>query len=77
MRRTKPIPVVSAISLIPSAFLAGLWLRNARPWETPTDRAHRLCRACGLAESEVDRMIDDGANRTLRPGLMNLILAKQ
>ncbi len=73
MRRTKPISVFAAVTLIPSAFLAGLWLRNVRPWETPVERAHRLCIACGLADSEVDRMIDDAGHSTLdRAGLLEL-----
>lgn len=73
MRRTKPITVIVAAALIPTALIAGRWLRSARPWETPVDRAHRLCAGCGLKAGEVDRMIDDAAHSTLdREGMVKL-----
>ncbi len=46
---------------------------HVRPWETATDRAHRLCLPCGLSADEVDRLIDDCQNSTLgREGLFTL-----
>ena len=38
--------------------------RPERP-ETPTDVAYRICEACGLARSEIDRLIDDMLHSTL------------
>ena len=73
MRRTKPLTIFGAVALVPSMFLAGLYLRNVRPWETPVARAHRMCIACGLDASEIDRMIDDAAHSTLdREGMTGL-----
>ncbi len=37
----------------------GRWVRHARPWETLTQRAHRLCDKCGLDDDEIDRLIDE------------------
>lgn len=55
-RRTR---VALSAALIPVAFAAGLWLRSARPWESLTQRAHRLCHECAdLEPAEVDRQID-------------------
>lgn len=33
------------------------WLFLARPWESPTERAHRLCTECGLSTAEVTWLI--------------------
>ena len=38
---------------------------GARPQETPTDVAYRICGACGLDAAEVDKLIDDARRSTL------------
>ena len=41
--------------------------------ETPIERAHRLCEACGLDANEVDRFIDAAGHSLLdREGLVKL-----
>lgn len=55
---TKRSRTILAAALIPVAFCTGLWLRYTRPWESPIERAHRLCRECGLDDDEIDRLID-------------------
>ena len=42
------LPVMAAI--------AG-WLILARPWETPTERAYRVCGGCGLTTTEIAWLI--------------------
>ncbi len=48
-------------ALIAPVALAWIGLRLAKPPvppdETPTGRAHRLCRVCGLEPDEIDRLI--------------------
>ncbi len=38
------------------AAIAG-WLILTRPWETPTERAYRVCGECGLSTTEVALLI--------------------
>ena len=54
----KHAKTILAAAMIPIAFGAGLWLRFTKPWESPTGRAHRLCRACGLDDAEIKWLID-------------------
>ncbi len=61
-RRVKlAVAVVRVVSAMP----AGRWVRHTRPWESPIQRAHRLCRECGLDDDEVDRFIDTKRNAGL------------
>ena len=53
-RRTKTI---LAAAWIPVAFATGLWLRYAKPWETPAERAYRVCSECGLSTTEIAWLI--------------------
>ena len=54
-RRTK---VALSAAMIPIAVVAGRWLRWSRPWESPTQRAYRVCRQCSdLEPTEVDDQI--------------------
>ncbi len=43
--------------LLPVMFAVSGWMFLARPWESPVDRAYRLCGECGLPSSEVDGLI--------------------
>ena len=47
-----------AALLMPLVFGVGAWSIFTRPWDTPTERAHRLCVACGIDHDEVDMLID-------------------
>ena len=47
------------------AYPASRWVRNARPWESPTRRAHRICEQCGLDPVVVDGLIDTMQHSTL------------
>ena len=42
-----------------------IWLLVARPWESATERAHRLCAECGLSTDETDQLIDGVRHSTL------------
>ena len=61
-RHTKTI---LAVAWIPVAFVVGLWLGYARPWETATERAYRLCGECGQPAEIVDWLIDSNRHSTL------------
>ena len=52
------LKLIAAVVLLVIAIPAGRWVRHARPWETSTQRAHRLCSECGLDDDEIDRLID-------------------
>ena len=43
----------------------GAWIAKARPWESPTERAYRECRACDIGVADVNRGIDDNMHSTL------------
>lgn len=50
--------MILADTLIPLALGAGLWFRWTRPWESPIERAYRLCQECSdLLPFEVDDLI--------------------
>jgi hypothetical protein len=59
------VKIIVVAMLIPVGFLTARWIRSARPWETLTDRVHRLCRECGLDIDAIDRIIDDVRHSTL------------
>ena len=44
------------------------WLILARPWESLTELAYRLCGECGLTTDEVDWLIDANRHSTLSRG---------
>ena len=46
-------------------FGVGVWLVLARPFESPRDRAHRLCGECGLDVDEIDWLIDSSRHTAL------------
>ena len=55
----RPLATILSAALIPVAFALGLWLRCTRPWESPVERAYRVCRECAdLPQEEVDRLIE-------------------
>ena len=66
LKTAKRIKIGVAVALVVLAIPAGLWLRVERPWETLTERAHRLCIECGLTPDEVDGLIDEFSRPTLR-----------
>ena len=45
------------VGMLAVMFAASGWLFLARPWESPIDRAYRLCGECGLPSSEVDGLL--------------------
>lgn len=51
------LKLIAAAVLVVIAIPAGRWVRHARPWESSIQRAHRLCRECGLGEDEIGRLI--------------------
>ena len=51
--------------MLPVLFAVSGWLILARPWESPTEWAYRLCIECGLTSDEVDWLIDAHRNSTL------------
>jgi hypothetical protein len=62
----KRLKIITAVALVLIAIPAGRWLRHTRPWESATERAHRLCGECGLTATETNRMIDQLSHPTLR-----------
>ena len=46
-------------------FGVGVWIVFARPFESPRDKAQRLCGGCGLDVAEIDQLIDDVQHSTL------------
>ncbi len=52
------IRLVVAFMLVLMAYPAGRWLRSARLWESPMQRAHRICGQCGLGPVVVDELIE-------------------
>ncbi len=48
------MPISPGVSVL---FAVSGWMFLARPWESPIDRAYRLCGECGLPSSEVDWLI--------------------
>ena len=57
---TRRVRVVLSAVTIPMALGVGLYLRFSRPWETPTDHAHRVCDECA-----------DRDRNSLKPGDSN------
>ena len=56
---TRRVKTILSAALIPIAVAAGLCLRWSRPWESPTQRAYRLCRQCSdLGPAEVDDLVE-------------------
>ncbi len=53
--RTK---VTLSVLCLPVALALGLALRWTRPWESPDQRAVRLCRQCGLADAKIEWLMD-------------------
>ena len=66
LKTAKRIKLGVAVALVVAAIPAGVWLRVVRPWETLTERAHRLCGECGLTPDEVDGLIEEFSHPTLR-----------
>ena len=54
---------VACLSLL--MFGVGVWLVLARPFESPRDRALRLCGECGLDAAEIDGLIHSSRHTTL------------
>ncbi len=42
-----------------------LWVSSRCPWESATERAHRICGECGLRSDETDQLIGDMQHSTL------------
>ncbi len=42
-----------------------MWIVLARPFESPRDKALRLCGECGLEAAEIDWLIDGSRHTTL------------
>ncbi len=59
------IKFAAAVGLVVIAIPAGRWMRHTRPWETPTERAHRLCDTCGLDDDQIDQLMDEFGDPTL------------
>ncbi len=58
-------------------FGVGVWIVLARPFESPRDKALRLCGECGLDVAEIDGLIDDMLHSTLtRDEIMALFRAR-
>ncbi len=47
------------------AFGIGVWIVFARPFESPRDKALRLCGECGLDVAEIDWLIDSSRHTTM------------
>jgi len=62
MARRSTKAVVGMLSVL---FAVAGWLILARPWESPTEWAYRLCGECGLDADEINQLIDDAAHDTL------------
>ncbi len=45
------------VGMLPVIFAISGCMFLARPWESPVDRAYRLCGECGLPSSEADGLI--------------------
>ena len=59
-------PRFAVCLLIAVAVVAAVYAAMyARPWESDTQRAHRLCEGCGLGPGEVDGLIDNVRHSTL------------
>ncbi len=56
------------VGMLPVMFAVSGWMFLARPWESPVDRAYRLCGVCGLPSSDVDRLIAENRASTLTRG---------
>ena len=55
---TRRVKVALSAALLPIALIVGLNTIFYRPFESPTDRAYRLCRECAdLSPAEVDDQI--------------------
>jgi hypothetical protein len=61
--------------LVVLAFPAGRWVRS-RYWESPEQRTLRLCRSCGLNDTQITALIDDIRHTTLtREAALALLFA--
>lgn len=56
--------VVALAVVILAVCGATVWLSKARPWESSTERAHRLCGECGFGPHEIEQLIDDVRHST-------------
>ncbi len=65
-----------AVGLVLIAVPAGRWVRHTLRWQSPTERAHRLCRECGLDDDQINRLIDTKRDAGLtREEELNLLYA--
>ncbi len=55
----------SAACLLLLTFGVSVWIVLARPFESPRDKALRLCGECGLEAAEIDWLIDTMRHSTL------------
>ena len=59
------VKVALSAAAIPIAVVVGLNTIYYRPFESPTQRAYRLCGECGWARNEIDWLIDANRYSTL------------
>ena len=60
----KQLPkIVACLFLL--TFGVGVWIVFAGPFESPRDKAHRLCCECGLEGAEIGWLIDGSRHTTL------------
>ena len=53
------------VGMLPVMFAVTGWMFLTRPWESPIDRAYRLCGECGLPYTDVDRLVAENRASTL------------
>ena len=47
----------AVVGMLPILFVVSGWLIVARPWESPMERAYRVCSECGISNIEVAWLI--------------------
>ncbi len=47
----------AVVGMLSVLFAVSGWLFLTRPWESPTERAYRVCSGCGLSNTEVAWLI--------------------
>lgn len=55
----KPRGLFIILGLVTLAFVVVGTVYRAHLWESPKERAHRLCNGCGLSWAELENLIDD------------------
>ena len=55
----KPRGLFIILGLVTLAFVVVGTVYRAHLWESPKERAHRLCDGCGLSWAELENLIDD------------------